>query len=200
MSDLGHCFTSDLGHCFTSDLGHSSHRYFHRYCYVYYPRASPCPREPWALTCVHPDVLRVPRKHNFLRSTFWRPVLATKATKKEYSGRLGFQHGSKMEPKMEPRRRRPTLTKHAPAWSDRMSTPPGELPFRSFSYTGKRSPTSRHNHSDLRTWLQNDPQSAPRGSPKGDPNLSKIVIESSLSRRGLPQATSDIPEGLNDDF
>ena len=44
--------------------------------------------------------------------------------------------------------------------------PPGELRFRSFSYTGKRSPKS-HNHSDLRTWLQNDPQSAPPGSQNG---------------------------------
>ncbi len=32
-------------------------------------------------------------------------------------------------------------------------------------------------------------------SPKGDKNPSKIVKKSSLSRRGLPQATCDLPEG-----
>ncbi len=36
-----------------------------------------------------------------------------------------------MEPKMEPRQPRPTLTKHAPAWTDCMSTPLGELHFSS---------------------------------------------------------------------
>ncbi len=33
------------------------------------------------------------------------------------------------------------------------------------------------------------------GSPKGDQNPSKIIKKSSLSRRGLPQATSDLPAG-----
>ena len=51
---------------------------------------------------------------------------------------------------MEPKRQRPTLTKHAPAWADRMSPPPGEPRFRSFfrdrkkgtkKSTGKRAPT-----------------------------------------------------------
>jgi len=40
----------------------------------------------------------------------------------EYSAPLVSQHESKMEPKMEPRQQRPTLTKHAPAWTDCMST------------------------------------------------------------------------------
>ncbi len=36
---------------------------------------------------------------------------------------------------------------------------------------------------------QHDPQSAPPGIPKGDPNLSKIITKSSLSRRGCQPAT-----------
>ncbi len=51
----------------------------------------------------------------FLLPLFCEPVLATGATKKEYSGELGSQNDSKMEPKMEPRQQRPILTKHAQA-------------------------------------------------------------------------------------
>ena len=49
---------------------------------------------------------------------------------------------------------------------ERIACPPplGSSVFAHFSYTGKRAPTSQHNHSDLRTWLQNDPQSVPPGS------------------------------------
>ncbi len=131
---------------------------------MYYPHASPCPGEPWALTCVHPDVLMVPRKHNFLRSTFGRPVLATSATKKEYSGRLGSQNCSKMEPKMEPRRRRPTLTKHVPAWTDRMSTPPGELHFRSLF----QSPQKYHQTLRQKSTIQkHGAKLAPKVVPNG---------------------------------
>ena len=39
------------------------------------------------------------------------------------------------------------------------------------------------------------PKRCQNGSPKGYQNPSKIVKKSSLSRRGLPQATSDLPEG-----
>ena len=71
--------------------------------------------------------------------TYLGALLATRATKKEYSGELGSQNYSKMEQNMEP-------------------------VFAHFSETGKRSPTSQHNHS--RIWRQNNPQSDPRGSPK----------------------------------
>ncbi len=78
-------------------------------------------------------------------------------------------------------------------------TRPGRASTTQESCAGElRSAMDRYgapNHSDLRTWLQNDPQSAPPGSPKGDPNPSKILIKSSLSRRGLPPATSDLPDG-----
>ena len=36
-------------------------------------------------------------------ASFWRPVLATRATQKEYSGEPGSQNDPKMEPKMEPK-------------------------------------------------------------------------------------------------
>ncbi len=39
------------------------------------------------------------------------------------------------------------------------------------------------------------PKRCPNGSPKGNQNPSKIIKKSSLSRRGLPQATCDLPEG-----
>ncbi len=63
---------------------------------------------------------------------FCEPVLATRATKKEYSGELGSQNDSKMESKMEPKRQHPTLTKHTQALSDCISTPLGGLHFRFF--------------------------------------------------------------------
>ena len=122
-------------------------------------------------------------------------LLATPATKDEYRRELGFQNDSRMEPKMEPRQQRPILTKHAQACTDCMSTPPWGAPCSLIFRDRKKSPKSQHNHSDLRTWLQNNPQSAPPGSPKGDPNPAKILTKSSLSRRGLPPATSDLPEG-----
>ncbi len=59
----------------------------------------------------------------------------------------------------------------------------------------KQHQKNRHKHSIWRLWRPNDPQSAPRGSPKGSQNPSKIIKKSSLSRRGLPQATSHLPEG-----
>ena len=39
------------------------------------------------------------------------------------------------------------------------------------------------------------PKRCQNGSPTGDQNLAKIIKKSSLSRRGLPQATCDLPEG-----
>ena len=72
--------------------------------------------------------------HNLFYSLplFCEPVLATQATKKEYSSELGPKNYSKMDPKMVPKRQRPTFTKHARALSECMSTPPhttGELHF-----------------------------------------------------------------------
>ena len=40
---------------------------------------------------------------HFVLPLFCEPVLATRATKKEYSSELGPQNDSKMEPKMEPK-------------------------------------------------------------------------------------------------
>ncbi len=52
-----------------------------------------------------------------------------KSPQNEYSAPLGSQNDSKMEPKMEPRQQRLTLTKHAQALTDSMSTPPRGAPF-----------------------------------------------------------------------
>ncbi len=59
-------------------------------------------------------------------------ILLRKRPQREYSGELGSQNDSKMEPELEPKRRGSTLTKHAPAWADRMSPPHGQPRFRSF--------------------------------------------------------------------
>ena len=58
--------------------------------------------------------------------------MAPLGSQKEYSGPPGSQNDSNMEPKMEPRQQRPTLTKHAQAWTDCMSPPLGELHLSSF--------------------------------------------------------------------
>ena len=58
--------------------------------------------------------------------------------------------------------------------------------FGSFLKTQNIPPKNQHNHSKLRIWSQNYTQSTLPGTPKGDPNLSKIVTKSSLSRRGAP--------------
>ncbi len=58
--------------------------------------------------------------------------------------------------------------------------------FGSFLKTQNIPPNNQHNHSKLRIWSQNYTQSTLPGTPKGDPNLSKIVTKSSLSRRGAP--------------
>ncbi len=69
----------------------------------------------------------------FFLPLFCEPVFATWATKKEHSSELGSQNDSKMEPKMEQKRQRPTLTKHAQALSDCMSPPPlGSSMFTAF--------------------------------------------------------------------
>ncbi len=66
---------------------------------------------------------------SFYRLIFLLTNVHPRSTKKEYNGELGPQNDSKMEPKMEPRRQRPTLTKHAPAWADPMFAPLLEGPF-----------------------------------------------------------------------
>ena len=78
----------------------------------------PCPVPPWTS----------------LKNTFKKEALfcEQKSPQNEYSGPPGSQNYSKMEAKMEPRHHRPTLTKPAPAWTDCMSTPLGELHFSSF--------------------------------------------------------------------
>ncbi len=75
---------------------------------------------------------------------------------KHYSGELGSQNGSKIEPKMEPSRQRPTLTKHAQALSDHTSTPlldvPFSLPRRALEKTHKNrqsNGTKTHNGSNV---------------------------------------------------
>ncbi len=68
---------------------------------------------------------KIHKKTPLKKGTSFGALLATQAAKKEYSGELGSQNDSKMEPKMEPRQQRPILTKHAQAWSDCMSTPLG---------------------------------------------------------------------------
>ncbi len=79
-----------------------------------------------------------------------------------------------------------TASKQAPFWTTfgsfslLCSSPPKELP------------TNQHKRSIWRLWLQNDPQSVPRGSPKGGQNPPKIITKSSLSRRGRPPATFDL--------
>ena len=65
--------------------------------------------------------------------------LDPRATQKEYSGQFGSQNDSKMEVKMEPTPGLWTLTKHAPAWSDCILDPPGELFFHPFSGVTKNS-------------------------------------------------------------
>ncbi len=59
-----------------------------------------------------------------------------------------------------------------------------------FSSPPKKLPKNQHKHSIWRLWLQNDPQSVPRGSPKGGQNPQQIITKSSLSRRGCLQVTS----------
>ena len=45
-----------------------------------------------------------PHKNDLQRQEpIWGALLATRATKKEYSGELGFQNDSKREPKMDPK-------------------------------------------------------------------------------------------------
>ncbi len=58
--------------------------------------------------------------------------------------------------------------------------------FGSVLKTQNIPPKNQHNHSKLRIWSKNYTQSTLPGTPKGDPNLSKIVTKSSLSRRGAP--------------
>ena len=55
--------------------------------------------------------------------------LRTRAPLKEYSCELGPKNNSKMEPKSDRKGRRPTSTKPAPAWLDRMWTPAVGDPF-----------------------------------------------------------------------
>ena len=79
-----------------------------------------------------------PRNHPLFKTLFCEPVLVTQATKKEYSSELGSQNASQMEPKMESKRQRPTLTKHAQALSDCTSAPLGELHFHCFFRVPKK--------------------------------------------------------------
>ncbi len=100
--------------------------------YYHPPRgAAPPPRTPLLEVALAPKIhqKRYARTHR-QKGPSSGILLATPATKKEYSGELGSQNDSKMEPKMEPRQQWPTLTKHAPAWTDCMSThPPWGAPF-----------------------------------------------------------------------
>ena len=96
---------------------------------------------------------------------FCEPVLATWATKKEYSSELGPKNYSKMEPGMEPKRQRPTLTKHAQALSDYISTPIRELHFHCFLRVPKKSQTNALKSSIFKIWRQNGPNSDPPGIP-----------------------------------
>ncbi len=68
---------------------------------------------------------------------------------------------------MEPRQQRPTLTKHAPAWTDCMSTPPpGELHFGSLLRTAKKLSKNQHNYPNLGFSGHNDPESDPLAPQK----------------------------------
>ncbi len=65
-----------------------------------------------------PPTLPDPKIHKNIplkKCTYFWALLATRATKKEYSGELGSQNDFEMEPKMEPRQQRLILTKHAQA-------------------------------------------------------------------------------------
>ncbi len=84
--------------------------------YYHPPRgAAPPPRTPLLEVALAPKIhqKRYAKTHR-PKGTSLGTLLATPATKKEYSGELGSQNTSKMEPKMEPRQQRQILTKHAP--------------------------------------------------------------------------------------
>ena len=85
---------------------------------------------------------------------------------------------------MELSRQRPTLTKHAQASSDCMSTTPWGAPFSLLFQSPKN--LTKHGFKKVRfkKHAPKLPQRAPPGSPKGDPNLSKIITKSYLNRHG----------------
>ena len=85
-----------------------------------------------------------PRNHPLFKTHFCEPVSVTRATKKEYSSELGSQNASQMEPKMESKRQRPTLTKHAQALSDCTSAPPWGAPFSLLFSSPKQNQTNKH--------------------------------------------------------
>ena len=90
-------------------------------------------------------------KTRLFQTDFLEVVLATRRAKKEYSGQLGSQNGTKIDTKMEPRRRRPTLTKHAQASSDCLSPPlTGTSILRVFQTPTKYPPKDRQKSTILK--------------------------------------------------
>ena len=67
--------------------------------------------------------------------------------------------------------------------------------FAHFLEAPKKTPKNGHKRSSTKKSGPKVPKRCQNGSPKGYQNPSKIIKKSSLSRRGLPQATCDLPEG-----
>ena len=92
------------------------------------PQNSPRGEGRHSLISTHPRMasLSPPQKQprNLLETGLSKMmhVWPTGATQDEYSGEVGRPNDSKMEPQMNPHRQRPTLTKHAQAWSNQTST------------------------------------------------------------------------------
>ncbi len=96
---------------------------------------------------------------------------------------------------MEPRQQRPTLTKHAQASTDCMSTPPRGAPF---SLVFPRPEKYHQKVNIIAPICEHGCKMAPKVPlrvPQRDQNPTKILTKSSLSRRGLPPAISDLPKG-----
>ncbi len=120
--------------------------------------------------------------------------MVTRATQKEYNSQLGSQNDTKMEPKMEPKQPRLTLTKHAPAWSDCIFTPLGELHFNIF-FRVHRKVTENHLQNDNFENLEpNWPQSDPVGRrPSREMGSQKSPFRTFYDPRD-PRGAPGVPE------
>ena len=103
-------------------------------------------------------------------------LLTPRATQKQYSGQPGSQNGSKMEVKMEPNRGLPTLTKPAPACTDRTSDPsvgrsfltPVSGPPKNMKKCERKVPFRKQNAFEISTKRRDTPQESKMVS-KGPP-------------------------------
>ncbi len=89
----------------------------------------PAPKVPGSFPTSPPPLRKRPWKSVCKTGCQKMPKSAPKRPQQEHSGGPELQNYLKMEPKMMPNRELPTLTKHAPAWADRISGPPGDAPF-----------------------------------------------------------------------